>query len=41
MHGGGRSSKIVHRLAVFNKAGEVEAVVSQSDVIRCGVRFCA
>jgi 5'-AMP-activated protein kinase regulatory gamma subunit len=34
MHGGGRSSKIVHRLAVFNKAGDVEAVVSQSDVIR-------
>lgn len=29
-----RSSKIVHRLAVFNKAGDVEHVVSQSDVIR-------
>lgn len=34
LHSSGRSSKIVHRLAVFNKAGEVESVVSQSDVIR-------
>ena len=35
LHQSGRSSKIVHRLAVFDKSGDVQHIISQSDVIRC------
>ena len=34
LHQSGRSSKIVHRLAVFDKSGDVQNIISQSDVIR-------
>jgi CBS-domain-containing membrane protein len=34
LHQSGRSAKIVHRLAVFDKTGDVQHIISQSDVIR-------
>jgi hypothetical protein len=40
LHQSGRSSKIVHRLAVFDKSGDVQHIISQSDVIRCWSPRC-
>ena len=41
IHGGEALRSVVHRVAIFDKQGNITHIVSQSDVIRCTPRCAA